>query len=111
MKKFSVTYKGNNYEVNAGLRATFFFEKIAEKALKIETTQDVVIYAFSIMWTAVDFSEEWNDFVEYCDEHPDFIPSLFDKIPKLPVEGNAEAPKEKIRKGPTVPPARLAQLG
>ena len=90
VKKFIVPYRGIDYEVNAGLRATFIYEEIAGKAFEPKSTLDMIVYAYSIMWTAENFSDKWDDFIEYIEENSDFVGDLFNRIPRLP--GKEKAP-------------------
>jgi hypothetical protein len=95
MKKFQIKYKDTEYTVNAGLKASFIFETLSEKPLQLDTTMDAAIYAYSIMWTGEGFNENWETFIDYCDDNPKFIGDLFSKIP---VMGNHQAPQEAGQK-------------
>ena len=65
---------GKNYEFKYSLRACFVFEEITGKSFEVKTLLDTYILAYAcIISNPENPSLEFNDFINYCDEHRDVI--------------------------------------
>jgi hypothetical protein len=65
---------GYNYELVYGLRPMFIFEEMAGKPFEIKTLLDTYIFCYScIIANKNNPKIEFNDFIDYCDEHPEVI--------------------------------------
>ena len=65
---------GKNYEFKYSLRSMFVFEEITGKSFEVNTLLDTYILAYAcIISNTENPSLEFNDFINYCDEHPEVI--------------------------------------
>ena len=65
---------GKNYEFKYSLRSCFIFEEITGKPFEVKTLLDTYILAYAcIISNPENPSLEFNDFINYCDEHPEVI--------------------------------------
>lgn len=65
---------GKNYNLKYSLRSMFAFEEITGKPFEVKTLLDTYILAYACIIANQDNpSLEFNDFINYCDEHPEVI--------------------------------------
>lgn len=65
---------GKNYEFKYSLRSMFVWEEITGKSFEVKTLLDTYILAYACIIANQDNpSLEFNDFINYCDEHPEVI--------------------------------------
>ena len=65
---------GKNYEFKYSLRACFVFEEITGKSFEVKTLLDTYILAYACIIANPDNpSLEFNDFINYADEHPEVM--------------------------------------
>ena len=65
---------GKKYNLKYSLRSMFAFEEITGKAFEVKTLLDTYILAYACIIANPDNpSLEFNDFINYCDEHADVI--------------------------------------
>ena len=63
-----------NYEFKYSLRSMFVGEEIRGKPFEVKTLLDTYIMAYACIIENQDNpSLEFNDFINYCDEHPEVI--------------------------------------
>lgn len=63
-----------DFKLKYGLRAMFMFEQITERPFKIETMLDEYILLYSCLISVKDNpSLDFNEFIDYCDEHPELL--------------------------------------
>ena len=65
---------GKKYNLKYSLRSMFAFEEITGKPFEVKTLLDTYILAYAcIISNPENPSLEFNDFINYCDEHPEVI--------------------------------------
>lgn len=65
---------GKNYEFKYSLRSMFVWEEITGKSFEIKTLLDTYILAYACIITNPENpSLEFNDFINYADEHPEVM--------------------------------------
>ena len=65
---------GKNYELKYSLRSMFVFEEITGKSFSVDTLLDTYIFCYScILANGDNPGLEFNDFIDWCDEHPETI--------------------------------------
>lgn len=65
---------GKNYTLKYGLRAMFAFEEMTGKPFEIKSLLDTYCFCFSCIIANQDNeSLDFNEFIDWCDEHPDVI--------------------------------------
>jgi hypothetical protein len=56
------------------IKALILFEKITDKAFKIETTEDLYIYFYCVkMVNDEKYNQNFEEFLNDCDEHPELM--------------------------------------
>lgn len=65
---------GKNYTLKYGLRAMFAMEEMTGKPFEISTLLDTYCFCYSCIISNQDNpSLDFNDFINWCDEHPEVI--------------------------------------
>ena len=65
---------GKNYEFKYSLRSMFVWEEITGKPFEVKTLLDTYILAYAcIISNPENPSLEFNDFINYSDEHPEVM--------------------------------------
>ena len=65
---------GKKYNLKYSLRSMFAFEEITGKPFEVKTLLDTYILAYAcIISNPENPSLEFNDFINYADEHPEVI--------------------------------------
>ena len=65
---------GKEYQLSFGLRSMFIFESITGEVFNIKTVFDEYVYFCScLMSVASNPQLEFDDFINYCDEHPELL--------------------------------------
>ena len=65
---------GKNYEFKYSLRSMFVWEEITGKSFEVKTLLDTYILAYACIIANPDNpSLEFNDFINYADEHPEVM--------------------------------------
>ena len=65
---------GKNYEFKYSLRSMFVWEEITGKSFEVKTLLDTYILAYACIISNPDNpSLEFNDFINYADEHPEVM--------------------------------------
>lgn len=65
---------GKEYQLSFGLRSMFIFESITGEVFNIKTIFDEYVYFYAcLMSVATNPPLEFDDFINYCDEHPELL--------------------------------------
>lgn len=65
---------GKNYTLKYGLRAMFAMEEMTGKPFEINTLLDTYCFCYACIISNQDNpSLEFNEFINWCDEHPEVI--------------------------------------
>lgn len=82
-----------------GLRAMFAFEEIAGKPFEVSTLIDTYVFCYSCLISNKDNqSLDFNEFIDYCDEHPEVIEEFNQYMTKEMKAREVMQPKKKVRK-------------
>lgn len=69
-----ITIKDKELDVKYSLRGQLIFEKVADKGFAINGLYDFVLFLYcSILASNKDYNIDWDDFLDYVDEHPDIL--------------------------------------
>lgn len=72
---------GKNYNLKFGLRSMFIFESITGNAFGINTVFDEYVYFYSCLMSDTDNpSLDFNEFINYADEHPELLKEFDDAL-------------------------------
>lgn len=72
---------GKEYNLKFGLRSMFIFESITGNAFNINTIFDEYVYFYScIVSDTTNPPLDFDDFITYCDEHPELLKEFDDAL-------------------------------
>lgn len=95
---------GKEYNLKYSIRAMFIFEQITEKHFQIQTLLDEYTFFYScILAGNNEDSLVFNEFIDYCDEHPELLKEFSEFLLKQQsvdgiLTGN-NVKKKKVKKG------------
>lgn len=79
-----------------GLRAMFAFEEITGKSFEVSTLMDTYVFCYACLISNKDNpSLDFNDFIDYCDEHPEVIEEFNQFMTSEMRKREAVQPKKK----------------
>lgn len=65
---------GKEYTFKYSLRSMFVFEEISGKPFSVDTLLDTYVFCYACIISNPDNPQlEFNDFINWCDEHPDVM--------------------------------------
>lgn len=89
---------GKNYELTYGLRPMFVFEEMTGKPFEIKTLLDTYIFCYASLISNKDNPPlDFNEFIDYCETHPDVIQE-FTKFIESKTQLRKEEDKKKVEK-------------
>ena len=96
------------YKVNTGLKAMFIWESMNDKPFKIETMFDQFVYLYCSILAGNNEDElQFEDFIEYCEEHQEimgeFLEILNKKIKLKDTLSGSDGKKKGTKKGAVKP--------
>ena len=92
---------GKNYILKYGLRAMFAFEEMTGKSFEISTLLDTYCFCYACLISNQENpSLEFNEFIDWCDEHPDTIKEFNDFMnQELKRRDALSSEKKKVSRG------------
>ena len=91
--------KGQHYELKYGLRSMFIFESMTDKPFSITTLFDTYIFFYCCIVANPDNPQiDFNDFLDWCDEHPDVINEFNEFMSAQMKKNETLSPKKKETK-------------
>ena len=91
--------KNQNYTLKYGLRAMFAWEEMTGRSFEIKSMLDTYIFCYAcIIANQENPSLDFNDFIDWCDEHPETINEFNDYINEEMKRRETISPKKKVTK-------------
>lgn len=92
-----IEINGKTYEFKYSLRAMFVFETITDKPFEIRTLFDTYVFSYSCIVANPDNpSLEFNDYIDFCETHPEVIESFNDFLNQEMKKRETLSPKKKV---------------
>ena len=74
MNNMKVKLNDKEIELKYGFRALMAYENVMDKSLEMNTLSDILTFFYCIVITSArDNSIEFDDFMDYVDEHPEAV--------------------------------------
>jgi len=85
-----------DFEYKYSNRAMLIFEELTGKAFEVKTLLDSYVFAFScLLANKNNPSLDFNEFIDYCDEHPEVMES-FGTYMNAELKRRDSFPKKKV---------------